>query len=282
MESSIGSRLLGVMVRCLSLARVTIADDCTNEWQSFPQCVRFQHPVSNQWVNLRDIPLWLNQNAPGNVANHDWGAVTHYFASGQTPSQCDSGRENCRGKDYEWADVEINAEWSVSILIDGAAEATTWTAADAVAYWNWVYEDWTPLTTDLDYSKNSYGFVFDVLDWPGDDVYGVGRLLNEQQIQALSCCWECGIDNAATVAVFNNLRHAIRVTCSICRIEMAPGMYMDMPVIESTREKFRESPLYGRDAECPNSVVIELPKRHTDTGGDADAHRIFRPVANGP
>jgi hypothetical protein len=214
---------------------------CTIELDSFTVWCR---TTINGTDTDYPVPIYLDAGAAGNTNSDDWGSATVYLLVDEMMNPCNTGKQNCDGDDYSYADVTVNNAWSLTHTVNGV-EITS-DVDDNDAYWDERYDGYTQ-NGAVDYTQNCHGYAFGVGDWPDDNADGHDILLE------VGTCYVNASVKDAILATCGT--HSIKVTGDECSI-----WEFTWEITDSTSEKFRESGIYEQSNGC--NTGVDVAKAH--------------------
>lgn len=179
-------------------------------------------------------------------------ATYHYLAS-ETGEACDTGKSNCDGDSYAWADYATTfplltspikhpgTQQIINKVTVGGSDYTQVTAADVDRYWDYYFQGFKK-TQGADLSKNCHGYAFDEGRHPFDGSYGCLVIVKDG-----TCYEQCGVEDAEVCVLYGG-SHSIKVKSKLC------PQSASFSIIYKTSEKFRCSGIYEREGDCPNGI----------------------------
>ncbi len=217
---------------------------CIAEQQLYEISVYCRVEVGGVMKNFA-VPVLLDH--PGPPAVNTGNGTAYYYTVNATNR--DPAHVNCNNEKYSYAKVNLNANWVQSLDVGGGV-IVNFTAAHNRAFWDWIYEGYTPVGTTNDYSRNCHGYAFGVGDWP-DTAVGIVRW-NMGNPTCYTPLASADLDKA-TFAV-DPLMHSLKVTGMKCDHPTIP--MLKVPKYKTSSEQFRESGIYEQAGACPDGINI--------------------------
>ncbi len=217
-----------VLVQCAdTMADITYGNDLV---------VKCRKMINGTMRNFLNIHIDLKNPQLGDDVG--WGTAKLHTGN--------DGKLNCNNVPYDYAVVQIDANWTSHKLVDGVI--VVFSQADNKAYWDEFYTGYTAPAA-CDYSQNCHGYAFDV---------GDGPLTAEGIIDAAAAspCWVAATNPLAVVAT-NRIGHSIKVTGANCPVAGGPKI-PPIPVILTSHEQYQESGVYSQSTVCPNTLTLKL------------------------